>query len=164
MGSEIILRENPMSRFCLIIPLVTWVLFPTIGYASADYANSAVDIGKPGDSAKVPRTIKLTQVDNMFLPAEITVSEGETVRFVIKNGGNNKHEMLLGAMADLKKVANMRRKFPEKDHAEAHLIQLEPGEQKELIWQFNSAGTIDFACPLPGHFKKMRGIITVEKK
>ena len=164
MGSEIILRENPMSRFCAIISLVTWILFSTISYASSDYTNSAVDVGKPGDSAKVSRTIKLTQMDNMFLPAEITVNEGETIRFVIKNGGNNKHEMLMGAMADLKKSANVRRKFPEKEHAEAHLIQLEPGEQKELIWQFNSAGTIDFACPLPGHFKKMSGIITVEKK
>ncbi|MBP6058988.1 MAG: cupredoxin domain-containing protein [Nitrosomonas sp.] len=153
-----------MSRFCAIISLVTWILFSTISYASSDYTNSAVDVGKPGDSAKVSRTIKLTQMDNMFLPAEITVNEGETIRFVIKNGGNNKHEMLMGAMADLKKSANVRRKFPEKEHAEAHLIQLEPGEQKELIWQFNSAGTIDFACPLPGHFKKMRGIITVEKK
>ncbi len=153
-----------MSRSYLIVPFVTLVLFSINNHASADYPNSEVDIGKPGDSGKVSRTIKLTQVDNMFLPAEITVSEGETVRFVIKNGGNNKHEMLIGSMADLKKIANMRRKFPEKDHSETHLIQLEPGEQKELIWQFTSAGTIDFACPLPGHFKKMRGIITVEKK
>ena len=164
MGSEMIFRDNLMSRLYLIIPLVTLVLFSTNSYSSADYSNSEVDIGKPGDSAKVSRIIKLTQVDNMFLPAEITVSEGETVRFVIKNGGNNKHEMLMGSMADLKKIANMRRKFPEKDHSETHLIQLEPGQQKELIWQFTHAGTIDFACPLPGHFKKMRGIITVEKK
>ena len=164
MGSEMIFRDNLMNRLYLIIPLVTLVLFSTNSYSSADYSNSEVDIGKPGDSAKVSRIIKLTQVDNMFLPAEITVNEGETVQFVIKNGGNNKHEMLMGSMADLKKIANMRRMFPDKDRSEAHLIQLEPGEQKELIWQFNSAGTIDFACPLPGHFKKMRGIITVEKK
>ena len=153
-----------MSRSYLIVPFVTFVLFSINNHASADYSNSEVDIGKPGDLGKVSRTIKLTQVDNMFLPSEITVSEGETVRFVIKNGGNNKHEMLIGSMADLKKIANMRHMFPEKDASEAHLVQLEPGEQKELIWQFSSEGTIDFACPLPGHFKKMRGKITVEKK
>lgn len=147
-----------------IIPFVTLVLFSTNCYSSASHSNSEVDIGKFGDSSKVLRTIKLTQVDNMFLPSEITVSEGETVQFVIKNRGERKHEMLMGSMAELKKVANMRRMFPEKDHSEAHLVQLEPGEQKEFIWQFTSAGTIDFACPLPGHFKKMRGIITVEKK
>lgn len=121
-------------------------------------------MGKSGDSSKVSRTIKLTQVDNMFLPSEIKVSEGETIQFVIKNGGSRKHEMLMGSMADLKKAANMRRMFPEKNHSEAHLVQLEPGEQKEFIWQFTSAGIIDFACPLPGHFKKMRGTIIVEKK
>ena len=147
-----------------IIPFVTLVLFSTHCYSSASHSNSEVDIGKSGDSSKVSRTIKLTQVDNMFLPSEITVSEGETVQFVIKNRGERKHEMLMGSKAELKKVANMRRMFPEKDHSEAHLIQLEPGEQKEFIWQFTSAGTIDFACPLPGHFKKMRGTIIVEKK
>ncbi|MBK9662948.1 MAG: cupredoxin domain-containing protein [Nitrosomonas sp.] len=133
-----------MNRFFVIIPFVTLVLFST--------------------NKKVSRTIKLTQVDNMFLPSELTVREGETVRFVVKNGGNRKHEMLIGSMVELKKAANMRRMFPEKDHSEAHLVQLEPGEQKEFIWQFTNAGIIDFACPLPGHFKKMRGTITVEKK
>ena len=147
-----------------IIPFVTLVLFSTHCYSSASYLNNEVDIGKSGDSSKVSRTIKLTQVDNMFLPSEITVNEGETIQFVIKNGGSRKHEMLMGSMADLKKAANMRRLFPEKDHSEAHLVQLEPGEQKEFIWQFTNAGTINFACPLPGHFKKMRGTITVEKK
>lgn len=148
----------------LIIPLLALFLFSTNSYSSTDYSGREVDIGKPGDVDKVSRTIKLTQMDNMFLPAEIKVSEGETVRFAIKNGGNNKHEMLMGSMVELKKAANTRRMFPEKDHSEGHLVQLEPGEQKELIWQFTSAGTIDFACPLPGHFKKMRGTITVEKK
>ncbi len=153
-----------MSKFCLIISLVMLALISTNSFSSAGDSNNEVEIGKPGDPSKVSRTIKLTQVDNMFLPAEIAVSEGETIRFVIKNGGNKKHEMIIGSMPDLKKIASARRNFPDKDHAEANLVQLEPGEQKELIWQFTSAGTIDFACPLPGHFKKMRGKITVEKK
>jgi uncharacterized cupredoxin-like copper-binding protein len=152
-----------MSKPCLIIPLAVLVLFSTNAFSSTSHFDNEVDVGKPGDSGKVSRTIKLIVVDNMFLPAEIAVKEGETIRFVIKNGGNNKHEMIIGSMADLKKIANMRRKFPDEGYAEAHLIQLEPGEQKELIWQFTRAGAIDFACPLPGHFKKMRGIITVEK-
>lgn len=148
----------------LIIPLLALFLFSTNSYSSAGYSSREVDIGRPGDSDKVSRTIKLTQMDNMFLPAEVKVSEGETVRFIIRNGGNNKHEMLIGSMAELKKAANTRRMFPEKDHAEVHLVQLEPDEQKELVWQFTSAGIIHFACPLSGHFKKMRGTITVEKK
>ncbi|MGZ0019860.1 cupredoxin domain-containing protein [Nitrosomonas sp. wSCUT-2] len=150
-----------MSR---IIPLVILVLFSTNSYSTANHSQLELDFGKPGDAAKVTRIIKLTQVDNMFLPAEVKVTEGETVRFVVKNGGDHKHEMLISSMAELKKAANMRRMYPDKEHTEAHLLQLEPGEQKELVWQFTTVGTIDFACPLPGHFKKMRGKIIVEKK
>lgn len=147
-----------------IIPFVILVLFSTNGFSSAGDSDLPAGIGKPGDAGKMSRTVKLTQMDNMFLPAEVKVAEGETIRFVIKNGGNHKHEMLLGTMAELKKIAESRRKYPDKEHSEAHLVQLEPGEQKELIWQFTQAGTIDFACPLPGHFKKMHGTIIVEKK
>ena len=147
-----------------IIPFVILVLFSTNGFSSAGDSDLPAGIGKPGDAGKVSRTVKLTQMDNMFLPGEVKVVEGETIRFVIKNGGNHKHEMLLGPMTELKKAAEMRRKYPDKEHSEAHLVQLEPGEQKELIWQFTRAGTIDFACPLPGHFKKMHGTIIVEKK
>ncbi|MBX3615550.1 cupredoxin domain-containing protein [Nitrosomonas sp.] len=147
-----------------IIPLVILVLFSTNGFSAASHSQLEHDFGKPGDADKVSRIIKLTQVDNMFLPAEVTVTEGETVRFVVKNGGNHKHEMLISSMAELKKAANMRRMYPDKEHTEAYLLQLEPGEQKELVWQFSTAGTVDFACPLPGHFKKMRGKIIVEKK
>lgn len=155
-----------MNRFFVIIPFVTLVLFSTNSNSNTNQSNVEVkaDISKPGDSEKVSRTIKLTQVDNMFLPSELTVREGETIRFVVKNGGSRKHEMLIGSMVELKKFAKLRRQYPEMNHTDAHLLQLKPGEQKELVWQFVNAGIVDFACPLPGHFKKMRGTITVEKK
>ena len=72
--------------------------------------------------------------------------------------------MLIGTKNDLKNAAKMRRKYPDQDHFEPGLIQLEPGEQKELIWYFDQAGSVEFACPLSGHFKGMRGTIYVEKK
>jgi len=72
--------------------------------------------------------------------------------------------MLLGTLADLKKAAKMRRNAPDRNDSRPGLIQLEPGDQKEIIWQFDQAGEVDFACPLPGHFKGMRGKIYVEKK
>src|SRR5215510_14157911 len=53
--------------------------------------------GKPGDPAKVSRTIKVDMSDAMrFTPARFTVKKGETVRFVVKNSGQLKHEMVLG--------------------------------------------------------------------
>ena len=70
-----------------IIPFVILVLFSTNGFSSAGDSDLPAGIGKPGDAGKVSRTVKLTQMDNMFLPAEVKVMEGETIRFVIKNGG-----------------------------------------------------------------------------
>ena len=155
-----------MNRFILIISFVTLILFSGNIYSSTNRSNieSNVIYSKIANHREVSRIIKLTLVDNMFLPAEITVFEGETIKFVIKNGGNKKHEMLVGSMADLKKYAKMKRMFPEMNQSEPGLRQFEPGEQKELVLQFTNAGIVHFACPLPGHFKKMRGTIFVEKK
>ncbi|MBL8497763.1 hypothetical protein ABF87_04455 [Nitrosomonas sp. JL21] len=149
-----------MNKCRLIIPFATLILFSADSYSKTE----EVDIGHRGNDNNVSRTVELTQVDNLFLPAEISVNEGETIRLVVKNGGSSRHEMILGSIPDLKEIANRRRKFPDKPHDEADLLRLEPGEQKELIWQFPSAGIVNFACPLPGHFKRMRGTITVEKK
>ena len=155
-----------MIKSILIIPLVVFVLFSTISFANTSRIEINVKngIGGPGDPAKVTRIIKLTQLDNMFLPNEIEVTEGETINFIVKNAGNNRHEMLIGTEKDLKMAAKMRRMFPDTNHSEPGLIQLDPGEKKEMIWHFDHAGTIEFACPLPGHFKGMRGKIYVEKK
>ena len=153
-----------MRKFDTIISLVTFILLSSDVYSDSKNSSEADVTGQPGDAKQVSRTVKLTQVDNLFLPDEITLKEGEKIRFVVKNGGNKKHEMLIGSKEDLKKAAHVRRKYPDREHTESHLLQLEPGEQKELIWHFAQAGTIEYACPLPGHFKKMRGTIIVEKK
>ena len=61
-------------------------------------------IGVPGDAAKVSRTIEIVMNDTMrFTPDNIAVKRGETVRFVVKNAGQLKHEFNLGTEADLKK-------------------------------------------------------------
>src|SRR5206468_5564408 len=53
--------------------------------------------GRPGDPAKVDRTIMVEMRDPVeFSPSEITVKAGETVRFVVVNAGKHTHEMVLG--------------------------------------------------------------------
>ena len=53
-------------------------------------------VGSPGDPAKVSRTIEITMVENRFKPSEINVKQGETIKFVLKNAGKKKHEMMIG--------------------------------------------------------------------
>jgi uncharacterized cupredoxin-like copper-binding protein len=145
-----------MYRICLIFLFSTLVLFSFTTFAETNQPNNIeVLIGIPGDPSKVSRTVNLKLLDNMFLPPELIVSKGETIRIVIHNLGSNTHRFLIGSADDLKKAAKMRQK-------NENLIRVNPGEQKELIWEFVDAGTIDFACPIKDHFKTMRGRIIVK--
>jgi uncharacterized cupredoxin-like copper-binding protein len=119
--------------------------------------------GKPGDPAKVSRTIEVDMTDAMrFTPAKINVKKGETVRFAVKNSGKLKHEMVLGTAKELREHAELMKKFPEMEHEDPNQLGLEGGKTGELVWQFTRSGTFDFACLQPGHFDAgMHGKITV---
>lgn len=132
------------------------------GYQDSEEGSAAV--GRLGDPGKVSRTIEITLVDNRFKPAEIKVKQGETVRFVLRNTGKKKHEMMIGSMAQLDKHAKMMKQYPDMEHSDPNLVSVDPGKSGELMWQFTEAGTVNFACPLPGHYKGMRGKIIVEIK
>jgi len=129
----------------------------------ADHHASAA--GKPGDSSKVSRTVTVEMSDTMrFMPANINVKRGETVKFVAKNIGKIKHEMVLGTTKELKEHAEMMRKMPGMEHDDSNQVSVEAGKSGEFVWQFNKAGTFDFACLEPGHFEAgMVGKVIVAK-
>ena len=112
------------------------------------------ELGNPGDTKKVSRTIEVGMGDDMrFKPANIKVKQGETIRFVVKNNGALKHEMVLGTMKELKEHAALMRKFPGMEHDDPNAVSVEASKTGTLIWQFSKAGTFDFACLQPGHFE-----------
>jgi uncharacterized cupredoxin-like copper-binding protein len=114
----------------------------------------AAALGKPGDPRKVTRSVNVEMNDAMrFRPDSIRVKRGETIRFIVRNTGKVKHEMVLGTIKELKEHAGMMRKFPEMEHADPNQVSVEPGMTGELVWQFTRAGTFDFACLVPGHFE-----------
>ncbi len=120
-------------------------------------------IGVPGAAAKVTRSIAVVMTDNMrFTPAGITVRQGETIRFKVRNSGKVKHELVLGTEKELKEHYEMMKKNPEMEHAEPNMITLAPGKTGEVIWQFTKSGRVDFACLQPGHYDAgMKGRVTV---
>lgn len=126
-------------------------------------AGHASSLGKAGDPKKVTRIIEVGMNDAMrFSPANIAVKSGETIRFVVKNNGKIKHEMVLGTLKELKQHAALMRKFPEMEHADSNQVSVEPGKTGELLWQFTRAGKVDFACLEPGHYEAgMTGKVTV---
>ena len=123
----------------------------------------ASSLGKPGDPKKVSRTIEVGMNDTMrFSPAHIAVKSGETIRFVVKNDGKIKHEMVLGTVKELKKHAALMLKFPAMEHADPNQVAVEPGKTGEMLWQFTRAGKVDFACLQSGHYEAgMAGKVTV---
>ena len=123
-------------------------------------------IGVPGDAAKVSRTIEIVMNDTMrFTPDNIAVKRGETVRLVVKNAGQLKHEFNLGTEADLKKHYALMLKFPEMEHDDPNVASVEPGKTGEVVWQFTKAGTVSFACLHPGHYAAgMKGSVKVSSK
>ena len=122
-------------------------------------------VGIPGDPGKVSRAIEITMVDNRFKPADITVKQGETIIFVLRNSGEKKHEMMIGTPEELDEHAKMMKKFPDTEHPdEPNMITVQPGKTGQLIWRFTQAGTVNFSCPLPGHSKGMHGTINVEAR
>lgn len=119
--------------------------------------------GQPGKAADVSRTIEITMNDSMrFTPSQIEVKAGETIRLFVKNTGKVSHELVLGSTDELHAHAEMMRNMPEMKHTEANMLTLSAGQRGGLVWHFTQAGTVDFACLIPGHMEAgMTGKIQV---
>jgi uncharacterized cupredoxin-like copper-binding protein len=122
------------------------------------------DFGQEGNPKKVTRSIQVDMADSMrFTPANITVQRGETVKFVVRNGGKLLHEMVLGTKEAIQAHAELMKKFPEMEHADANMAHVMPGRAGEIVWQFTKPGEFQFACLQPGHYEAgMVGKVTVK--
>lgn len=121
------------------------------------------DWGIAGDAKAVTRTIEVGMSDDMrFTPARIVVRQGETIRFVHRNGGAMLHEFVLGTKKDLQAHAALMKKFPNMEHDEPHMAHVGAGKTVEMIWTFNRGGRFEFACLIPGHYEAgMHGLVEV---
>jgi uncharacterized cupredoxin-like copper-binding protein len=90
--------------------------------------------------------------DVRFLPAEIRVKLGETVRFIVTNSGERAHDVVLGTMASLKKHAAAMHRA----HHEPNKAQVAPGQTAEIDWQFTEVGEFYYGSPVPAHFEGRR--------
>jgi len=136
------------------------------------HASAAEDVseqtvwGITGKRAEAKRTITIDMTDAMrFTPDALTVQEGETVRFVVRNRGRMLHEMVIGTPEELAKHAAMMARFPSMEHDAPYMVHVDPGKTGEIVWTFNRAGSFEFACLIAGHYEAgMRGTITVTPK
>ena len=152
-------------KFNSIFTALSISFLATAAMAAGTHAGGHDDeaIGKPGIAAKVTRTVNVDMRDDMKFHSNIfDVKQGETIRFVAKNSGKVKHEMVLGTAKDLKDHYEVMKKNPEMEHADANMVTVAPGKSGEIIWQFTKAGKVDFACLQPGHYDAgMKGLVNV---
>ena len=91
-----------------------------------------------------PRVVAITADDQLtFFPNVVTVAQGETVKFNIKNAGKAEHEFMLGPM---------RAAFADKEGT-PEVAGVAAGQTKPLTFTFTGAGPYAFACHAPGHFQ-----------
>jgi len=119
--------------------------------------------GRTGDPKQAKRTVYISGHDDMtFRPSHLTVRQGETVRFVVRNDGRVQHELVLGTLEELQQHADWMRRFPNMEHEEPYMVHLAPGQSGEIVWQFTQPGEFHFGCLVAGHFDAgMKGRIRV---
>lgn len=133
------------------------------------------NIGQPGKAAEASRTVEVVMYDNYYEPEEISVEEGETVRFVVKNEGMLVHEFNIGTAAmhaahqdemmmmvehGIIQGDTLNREMMKMDmgngqtmeHDDPNSVLLEPGKTAEIVWTFSESADLEFACNVPGHY------------
>lgn len=131
----------------------------------AGHDMQAATLGVLGQAAAVSRTIRIDGDDTLrFNPGLVEVKQGETVRFIVTNKGQAKHEFALGSKEMLAEHAKQMQATPGMEHGDMPnmgMLSLAPGESKTLIWRFTRTGEIQFACNIPGHYPSMSGALKV---
>lgn len=147
----------------LLLLLIGFALAPAaIGHGEQKHSSPRYDysrveptaFGVAADPREAARTIRVEMRDTFrFIPDDITVRQGQVVRFVAANQGKILHEMVLGTAEELRKHAELMQKFPDMEHDEPQIAHVAPGETGEIGWRFSRAGTFKFACLISGHFE-----------
>lgn len=98
-----------------------------------------------------------------YIPDHLTVKQGETIKFVLKNSGAFDHEFVLGTEEELLEHYERMQKTPEMEHKDPNQVRVAPGQVGEIVWHFTKAGKVDFGCLMPGHYDAgMKGIVEVD--
>ncbi|SMF57743.1 Uncharacterized copper-binding protein, cupredoxin-like subfamily [Tistlia consotensis] len=156
--------------------------------ATGDHAgrHGSAALGQPGRVDLVARTVEIVMGDNYYEPEQVSVAAGETVRFLVRNDGSLVHEfslgtarmhaahreemqmmvahgVLLGDRIDRERMTMDMGDGRTMAHDDPNSLLLEPGQSAELVWTFGKAGTLEFACNVPGHYEAgMAGSLVVQ--
>lgn len=128
---------------------------------------ATVEGGAPGKAGEVTRDVTIVATDSEFTPKAVAVKAGETIRFIVRNGGKLVHELTIGTKdTQAEHQSEMlgfavsgaieadridRAKLGAHDHG--NNVILEPGQTGAIIWTFAKAANLEFGCNIPGHYE-----------
>lgn len=147
-------------RHLALAPALVLVVAACSGGGSTPSTSAAASPTSAASTAAQRIEVKLTDSLRME-PAEMTVKVGQPVTFVVTNTGAIEHEFYVGdeAAQDAheQEMLSGGMAMDEPDG-----IVLKPGETKELLHTFETAGTFLAGCHVPGHYAGgMKATITV---
>jgi uncharacterized cupredoxin-like copper-binding protein len=105
------------------------------------------------------RTIELRVKHSRFSPSQVSVPEGTTVRFIVRNDDPIPHELIVGdSDVHLRHEKGTEAWHPPRPGE----VSVEAGALASTTFTFTATGKTQFACHLPGHYAYgMRGVVTV---
>jgi len=146
--------------------------------AATEMHDEEFAFGEAGKASDVTQTIEIEMMDNTFNHRTLNVKPGETVRFNVHNKGEVVHEfniamssmheehqgqmmkMMESGVLDVDRINHEMMSSGEMMHNDPNSVLLEPGKSAELIWRFEKADNVEFACNVPGHYESgMKGPI-----
>lgn len=142
-------------------------LVATAGLLStATLAHGPDAAGEAGNRAQVTRTIEVRMIEQsgrmLFQPPSITINRGDTVRFIVRNGGELEHEMVIDTLEGNQRHKLQMQANPDMEHADPNAVRVESKKDGEIIWKFTHSGVFEYACLIPGHYEAgMHGRINV---
>lgn len=133
---------------------LTLALGPVVLAACAPAASSPTTV----------REVEVVMTDELrFQPNAITVSAGDTVRFVVHNAGAVDHEFLIGDEAAQSEFSADMAHGHDDGHGGEAGISLAGGETGAFTYTFTEPGELLIGCHEPGHYDGgMVGRITVQ--
>ena len=143
---------------------------------SVSFGGTMNMIGEKGDPAEVSKVILVKMYDNYYEPNKFEIKKNQTIKFIVYNYGELVHEfsiatkemhlkhqpemmkmveneILLVDRIDKKKMKEISKKDYSMSHSHSNSLLLEPDQNGEIIWKFNTNTDIEIACNVPGHYE-----------
>lgn len=109
------------------------------------------------DQAQGPdRSITIVAEEMSFKPSHIKVRKGTTIRFVIRNEGDLRHEFVIGDAAAHAGHAIDMRDGAHAEHATDRTslgVSVPPGATRRLSVTFRSPQDLTYVCHIAGHLE-----------